>query len=159
MIPAVRAFEVAHDAIAGKRCHDAPCDVVIEREGNTYTVTFAPPTGGARPTPGEPTRVLVDASSGKVREVRNAESTEPGTGRSGVISAKRALEVGLTALRESQAAYDERWTTTIILVGDRYEVTFPVPESDRAAPLRADYALQVWVDSRTGKVVEIMHAA
>jgi hypothetical protein len=160
MISSAQAFEVAHDAIAGKRYHDAPCDIAIERDSSTYTVTFSSPTiPGAAATPSEPTRVLVDAISGSVREVRNAGQPERNARLAGLISGKRAIEVGLAALRESHAMYDEHWTTTAILHGGEYYVTFPVPEKSRAFTERADYALQVWVDSRTGDVIQVLHAS
>jgi hypothetical protein len=158
MITAVRAFQIAHDAIAGKRCHNAPCDVAIERDGNTYTVAFSSPGDGVAAAPGDATRVQVDAS-GAVRDVRNARDPQPNARLARLIPATRALEIGFKALRESGVQYDDRWTTTIKLVGDRYHVTFPLPEEDRRAPLRSDYALLVGVDSRTGNVVELLGAS
>lgn len=159
MITAVQAFEIAHDAITGKRCHNAPCNITIERDGDTYTVTFSSPVGTTPATPADSTRVLIEASSGTMREVRNAGKAEQNERPTGIISAKRALHVGLATLRESGALSDEHWTTTIILNGDKYYVTFPVPEATRRLSETADYALQVWVDSRTGDVVEVMHAS
>ncbi len=154
MVSAARALEVAHAAIAGKRCHDAPCDITIERGDDLYTVTFTSPGVAAAPaTAGAATRVVVDAGAGVVREVRDATLPERDPRLAGLISGKRAFDVGLAAVRESGMEYDERWTTTVDLRGDRYAVTFPVPETTRAAPLRPDYAYQVWVDARTGKVI------
>lgn len=153
MITAVRAFEIAHEVIAGKRCYDAPCDVTIERDSSAYTVTFSIPGAGGSPADSEPTRVLVDASSGSVRDIRNAREPERNARFSGMISAKRALEVGVATAREDRVEYDERWTTTVIMKGDKYQVTFPVPEEMRAASRRPSFAQQVWVDVRTGKVV------
>jgi hypothetical protein len=153
MITAVQAFEVAHRAIAGKRCHDAPCDVAIERAGDTYTVTFSVP---AAPSPGpEPTRVLVDAASGTVRELRGAAEPERDPRLAGTIPAARAVEVALRTAREHQITYDEHGTTTAVLVGDTYQVTLPVEETPELTE-KADYALRVWVNGRTGEVVNVL---
>ncbi len=153
MIPAARAFAVAHEAISGKRCHDEPCSVTIERDEATYTVTFARPAGSA---PGaEPTRVMVDAESGELRGTRNAAERDRESGAPPFISAKRALEIGIADLRESMVTYDPNWTTTIELRGDRYVVTFPLPAAARAENADAgDFALQVSVDARSGAVLD-----
>src|SRR6266436_1767672 len=115
MISSAQAFEGAHEAITEKQYHDVPCDIAIERNGALYTVTFSTPEGLGGASRPKPTRVIVDAMSGAVR--------------------------------------DERWTTTVRMVGDKYQVTFPVPEEERVASRRSPYAHQVWVDLRTGKVV------
>ena len=77
----------------------------------------------------------------------------------GLISGKRALDQGFAILRESAAEYDERWTITVNLQRDKYSVSFPLPEATRAASRRPPYALQVWVNARTGEVAQIIHAS
>jgi len=163
MITSVRAFEVAHQAIEGKRYHDTPCDISIERVGPHYAVVFSNPkifAAGAPALEAQATRVVVDADSGTVREVLHAMAPERDPRLKGFISGKRAFDVGLASIRTVAATYDERWTITVVLHGDKYYVTFPVPEAARAAQTEgADYALQVRVDARTAAVVEIKHAS
>lgn len=165
MITAVRAFEVAHAAIGGTRCHEAPCDVVIARQGDDYVVTLDPPGEGVAPdAPDAPagvapadeaarTRVVVDGGSGAVRDLRAAPAA-PSEGRvAGMVSARRALEAAVAALAGARPEYDPHWTTTVLLRGARYEVTFPVAEPLRASPRRPDFAIQFWVDPRTAAIV------
>src|SRR6266853_1454312 len=153
MISSAQAFEGAHEAITGKQYHDVPCDIAIERNGALYTVTFSTPEGLGGASRPKPTRVIVDAMSGAVRDVRDASHPEGNPRLAGMISGKRALEAAVAAVKEYGVTYDERWTTTVRMVGDKYQVTFPVPEEERVASRRSPYAHQVWVDLRTGKVV------
>ena len=155
MISAARAFELAHQAIEGEPFHDAPCDVVIDRDADVYTVRFSPPGSLAVE---ESTRVLVDALSAAVRQVLRAESHAE-VGVDGRVSCRRALQVALATLHESGAEHDPNWTTTVELHGNVYHVTFPLPEQIRAVPRRPDFALQVLVGARNGEVMEVRHAS
>jgi hypothetical protein len=160
MISSTKAFKIAHDAISGRRFYEAPCDIVIQRDGNRYSVLFSTPQAevAADAAPIR-TEVFVDAESGSVQDIHGASPADPASSSKGLISGRRALDLGVEQLVASGATYDERWTVTVALQGPVYMVTFPVPETARAATRRADFALQVWIDARSGKTVEIRHAS
>lgn len=156
MIPVAEAFRVALGAIAGTAYHDAPCDITIERTDRRYTVAFASPARPGTAAAAGP-RVVVDAESGAVVEVGDAAA--PPARLPGFIAGRRAMEIGDGTIRDMNIPHDEHWTTTVVLQGDRYDVTFPLPAARRVATRRADYALQVRIDARTGEVTDIRHAS
>lgn len=155
MISADQAFQAAHRAVAGTPYEDGACDVAITREAGAYTVAFTPPV---RPgtAPGDGVRVSVDAGSGAVLATGQAPAPVL---PSGLIPARRAFEIGAATLKELDVPHDAHWETTVVLTAEKYAVTFPLPEADRVNPRRADYALQVWIDARSGEVTDIRHAS
>jgi hypothetical protein len=155
MISAEQAFQAAHRAVAGTPYEDGACDIAITRDAQKYMVAFTPPV---RPgtTAGDGLRVSVDAASGSVQSVDGAP---PSTLQSGLISARRAFDIGLATIRKLAIPHDANWETTVVLKGDKYAVTFPLPEAGRVNSRRASYALQVWIDARTGDVTDIRHAS
>jgi hypothetical protein len=159
MITAVQAFEVAHRAIAGKPYSDAPCDVVIERAGDTYTVTFSPPAAvagtAAAATPGETTRVLVAAASGTLREVHGATAPTHDQRLAGFITPARAFDVTIRRAQATGVTYDPHGTTSAVIEGDAYKVTLPTEEMPELTE-KSDYALRVWVNARTGEITRVL---
>jgi hypothetical protein len=157
MISAAEALERAHDAIAGRAFHDAPGDIVVTREGSRYTVVFSDPKDAAAAAEESvATRVIVDAESGNLIQVEDAGSGEANPGLRGFISARRAFDMGLRQLRDSSLNYDPNWTTTVVLKGGQYAVTFPPPATIRHFSEGPAYAFRVWMDARSGEVVELL---
>jgi hypothetical protein len=155
MISAEQAFQAAHRAVAGTPYDDGACDIAITRDAQRYVVAFTPPV---RPgaTASDGVRISVDAASGSVQSVNGAP---PSTLQPGLISGRRAFDIGLATIRKLAIPHDANWETTVALKGDKYAVTFPLPEDRRVNPRRAPYALQVWIDARTGDVTDVRHAS
>jgi hypothetical protein len=159
MISAVQAFERAHTALAGTPFHEAPGDVVITRDAERYTVLFAAPGKGSAGAGDDSATVLVDAESGSVLEIRKPEGLAGAASTGGArVSARSALDIGLKRLVESTLAYDPNWTTSALLKGGRYVVTFPIPERLRAMSEQPDFAIEVTIDARTGDIVDARSA-
>jgi hypothetical protein len=156
MITAAQALEIAHGAIVGKAHHDTAGSISVTRQNGLYTVTFSAPRTVSPPEAGH---VIVDATSRSVRDIHDAPSQPRDPALRGFISAKRAFDIALGTIRDLGVPHDERWETTVVLQAGRYLVTFPLEEAARAATRRADYALQVVEDARTGKVLEVRHAS
>ena len=153
MISAIQAFESAHAALAGSPFHEAAGDLVISRDNNRYTVLVAAAGTGHTPADDTSARVIVDAESGAVLQSRKPADTAFVAAAGARISVGRALEIGLKRLEESTLAYDPYWTTSVLLKGGSYVVTFPVPAHLREFSEGPDYAIQVTIDARSGVIV------
>jgi uncharacterized membrane protein YkoI len=135
-------------------------DVVVELKGAEYRTSFAFVTAAERRTD-HVVEVAIDAESGKVLKKEDGGSLPALQGYSAAdgwqqfLSAKRAYDIALDALKGFRE-YDERGRLTVQLRNDVYYVTFPAKE---AGSRGADFAMQVHVDARTGKVLKLLAAS
>jgi hypothetical protein len=157
VIPASRALEIAHEAARGSRYHDAPGNLDLTPVDRAYRAVFTP--GNFRPDDAAKNKgslvVDIDAASGQVLGVKE-RSGEDIAGGAGFMSAMRAYQIALAALQGFEG-YDKMGRHTIELETDTYRVTFPLPATMRASR-RPDYAMQVWVEGTTGRVLKVLAA-
>ncbi len=138
-------------------------DVTVEVNGAAYRATFSFVIAAER-RKDHVVEVAVDAESGKVLKKEDRGSVPALQGFSAAdgwqkfLSAKQAYDIALAALQGSKE-YDERGRLTVQLRNDVYYVTFPLPPAILANSRRPDYAMQVHVDARTGKVLKLLMAS
>jgi hypothetical protein len=104
--------------------------------------------------------VRVDRQSGKVIEIKKLTEPSPYLASyvpGNIISGKQAFNAGLKAIKGSEN-FDKEGMLTVELVGDVYQVTFPL-DSDQKLNRGPDYAFQVWINSITAEIVKILVAS
>ena len=71
-----------------------------------------------------------------------------------VSSKQQALEIAQKIIAESQVEYDTSRDPIVDLNDGQYVVTFLLPR-EQGEPARAgDYAMQIWIDAKTGEVLK-----
>jgi hypothetical protein len=80
-------------------------------------------------------------------------SVRPLTGDN-IISGGRALEIAHSTIKGYEH-YDKTGKIVVELKGDRYYLTFPHGIAKVPGRLMPDYAMQVCIDAKSGKVLEI----
>jgi hypothetical protein len=159
MITFHQALEAAWSAVKAT----GPGDIVVELQGSDYHGTFSFATAVERRSD-HVVEVVVNAESGRVSKLDDKGSVPALHGRSAAdgwqkfIPAKRAYDIALGALAGFRE-YDERGRLTVELRQDVYCVTFPLLITKDTGSRRADFAMQVYVDARTGKVLNLLGAS
>jgi hypothetical protein len=159
MILSEQAFHLAQDAIAGRPCHDSEGSVTVDRLEASYVVRFycSGPHGQLGHPGQESIRVSIDAHSGKVIQLEQRLKSRPEVSTQ-LISPKRAYDEALRALGTFHE-YDKFGRLLIRLNGDRYEVTFPLPPEAAGGSRAPDYAMQVWIEAKSGTVLKVLTAS
>jgi hypothetical protein len=156
-------FHQALEAACSVVERSGPGDLVVELKGGTFRTTVFFVTAEDRRSD-HAVEVAVDAESGKVLTkearglVRLLQPYPVAGGWDKFLSAKQAYDIALEALRGFRE-YDERGRLTVQLRGDVYYVTFPLIPVRDGGSRRADFAIQVHVDARTGKVMKLFAAS
>jgi hypothetical protein len=156
-------FHQALEAACSVVERTGPGDLVVElKEGAFKTTVFFVTAEDRRLD--YVVEVAVDAESGKVLTkedgglVHLLQPYPVAGGWDKFLSAKQAYDIAMEALRGFRE-YDERGRLTVQLRGDVYYVTFPLIPITGGSSRSADFAIQVHVDARTGKVVKLLAAS
>lgn len=139
---------------------DRPGDIRVERVGDQFHATFTFVTETARRND-YVFHIVVDPVKGEVLKGDDKGQIPAAHGRSAgdqwesFLSARKAYDIAFAALA-GFSEYDQQGTLTVELWDDVYLVTFPAPPNPGARG--SDYAMQVHVSARTGKVVKLLVA-
>lgn len=163
MVTSLNAFESGYAALQNFPDRDKPGDIAVELVGDHFRVQiFAVIT---------PDRALdhlleasVDAASGKVLKTEDKGRVAGLPERSAdpewqsFQSARRAYDLALAAIRGFED-YDKQGRLTVQLRKNIYYVTFPLPPDEHRGSRAPDFAMQVWLDARTGAVIKKLVAS
>jgi hypothetical protein len=154
MITAGQALMIALTAAAGPNGKLDAGNAIVEQTGDSFTVSIvadAPTTLGARDSAAF---VMIDKNTGNViaRKIVplsdcKLPSPHPDSGLV-PISVAMAYERALAAIPQG-TKYDQYGRLTVTLDDNRYIVTFPlaVQSPTTRGP---SFAVQIWIDARTG---------
>ena len=159
----VITFNEALENVWSRVKETTPGDLVVQLEGTQYKITFSFVTALERRSD-HVVELTVNAETGEVTKQIDQGSVLALHGRSAAdgwqnfLSARQAYAISVQALAGFRD-FDPRGKLTVELKQDVYYVTFPLLVSPETGPLRADYAIQVQVDARTGKVRQMLGAS
>jgi hypothetical protein len=163
MLTSPQALEVGYSALKNQPDHDKPGDIVVELRGTAYRVRFFFVVSGDRKLD-HLIEVLVDAQSGMALKTEDKGRVAGLEGRSAdkgwekFLSSKQAYDLAVGAMKGFEG-YDKQGRLTTELRKDIYYVTFPVRPPKQPGSEGADYAMQVLIDARSGKVLELLIAS
>jgi len=150
----ITSREALNAAVAAVKVTGAG-DIVVQRKEGHYSVNFAFVTASERRAD-HVLYVTLDSTSGKVIEnvdlgpVINTEGFSAGEDWQQYLSPKAAYDVAYSELeRFGFREYDPLGRLSIQLRDDAYFVTFPAKPGGSRGP---DYAIQLVLDARTGKI-------
>jgi hypothetical protein len=163
MLTSPQALEIAYSAIKGSAEREKPGDIVVEFIQSKYRVRFFFVVSSERLLD-HLLEVSVDPESrlaGKVEDKGRVAGLQQRSAEGGwetFLSGKRAFDLSVEALKGFDN-YDKQGKLSIELRKSTYYVTFPVPHNEQPQPLAAAYAVQIWVDARSGKVLKVLVAS
>jgi hypothetical protein len=163
MLTSPQALEIAYSAIKDLPEHEKPGDIVVDVIQSNYRVRFFFVVSGDRLLD-HLLEVFVDPESRRAAKVEDKGRVAGLQERSAddswetFLSAKRAYDLSVAALHGFDH-YDKQGRLSVELRKSTYYVTFPLPRNEQSEPLVASYAVQIWVDARSGKVLKVLVAS
>lgn len=163
MLTSSQALEIAFSATKSFPDRDKPGDIVVELKSSVFQIRFFFAIAQDRKLE-HLVEVSVDSSSGRVLNTEDKGRVAGLQGRSAdqgwetFVSAKQAYDFALAAIKGFED-YDKQGALTVELRKDVYYVTFPLKRSEQMGARAPDFATQVWIDARSGKVLKRLVAS
>lgn len=163
MLTSLQVIDISYSAIKSLPYRDAPGDIVVELINSQFRVRFFFVIAEDRQLD-HLVEISVDPESGKVLKtedkgrVAGLQERSAERGWEKFISGKTACDLAVTALQGFDH-YDKQGRLSVELRKDIYYITFPLIRKGGTGSLGADYAVQVWVDARSGKILKGLVAA
>ncbi len=163
MITSLKALDIGYSALRKSPDLDKPGDIVVELVKSEYRVRFFSVISEDRSLD-HLSEAFVDSESGKVLKVEDKGRVAGLQGRSAdhdwsaFLSSKRACDLSVAALHGFES-YDKHGRFTVELRKDVYYVTFPLANRAKLGSRAPDFATQVHIDARSGKVLKVLVAS
>jgi len=163
MLTSTQALEIGYSALKNFPDRDKPGDIEVVPEKSLYRVRFFVVVTEDRQLD-HLLEVSVDAESGSVSKtedkgrVAGMPDRSVSQGWEKFVSAKQAFGAANVAISGFEE-YDKHGRLTVLLRKDIYYITFPLKQSEQTGSRAPDFATQVWVDARAGKVLKRLVAS
>jgi|HubBroStandDraft_2_1064218.scaffolds.fasta_scaffold289305_2 hypothetical protein len=163
MLTSTQALEIGYSALKNFPDRDKPGDIEVVLEKSMYRVRFFSMVTEDRQLD-HLLEVSVDSQSGSVSQtedkgrVAGMRNRSAGQGWEKFVSAKQAFDVANRAISGFEE-YDKQGPLTVLLRKDVYYITFSLKSGEQTGSRAADFATQVWVDARAGKVLKRLVAS
>jgi hypothetical protein len=163
MLTSTQALEIGYSALKNSPDREKPGDIEVVLEKSLYRVRFFFIVTEDRQLD-HLLEVSLDSESGSVSKTEDKGRVAGMPNRSAsqdwekFVSAKQAFAVANEAISGFEE-YDKQGPLTVLLRKDVYYITFPLKSGERTASRAPDFATQVWVDARAGKVLKRLVAS
>jgi hypothetical protein len=163
MLTSTQALEIGYSALKNFPDRDKPGDIEVVLQKSLYRVRFFLVVTEDRQLD-HLLEVSVDAESGTVSKTEDKgrvagmpdRSASPGWEK--FVSAKESFDLANAAISGFEE-YDKQGPLTVLLRKDVYYITFPLKSGQQTGSRAPDFATQVLVDARAGKVLKRLVAS